>query len=192
MSANRSESRNMLLSRRFSEVESVLQNAVKGAGVLSRVLVSSHEAYVYAALLTRFDSDDILYRYGIHPLDGRYPHNCDFYIRSLDLFIELHCSFAHGPHWFDASNPADVSRQRDLLAQCSRRCSVALDMWCRKDLLKREDARRSGIRYLVFWDRSLVRVRKDRVPALADFYTWFCDYDCDYGAFIADYPGNTC
>ena len=33
-----------------------------------------------------------------------YPFNCDFYIKSLDLYIEIQGSWTHGDHPFDKNN----------------------------------------------------------------------------------------
>lgn len=38
---------------------------------------------------------------------SKYPFSCDFYIPSKDMYIELNCSWTHGPHAFDASNEDD-------------------------------------------------------------------------------------
>ena len=46
---------------------------------------SSYEDVFYSKLLLIFDSEDIIRQY----YDDRYPFNCDFYIKSKDLFIEL-------------------------------------------------------------------------------------------------------
>ena len=36
-------------------------------------------------LIEKFGIEDVIYQY----MDERYPFNCDFYIKSLDLFIEI-------------------------------------------------------------------------------------------------------
>lgn len=46
---------------------------------------SSDEEVYYNYLLQHFEETDILRQYR----DERYPFNCDFYIKSLDLFIEI-------------------------------------------------------------------------------------------------------
>jgi len=54
---------------------------------------SKMEYKLYQILLQYFDKEDIL----IHYKDKeRYPYNCDFYIKSKDLFIELYGYWTHG------------------------------------------------------------------------------------------------
>lgn len=38
----------------------------------------------------------------------RYPFKCDFYIPSIDLFIEGHFSWLHGDTFFDSNNPEHI------------------------------------------------------------------------------------
>lgn len=46
---------------------------------------SSYEENFYSNLLTIFENSDVVRQYK----DERYPFACDFYIKPLDLFIEL-------------------------------------------------------------------------------------------------------
>ena len=88
----------------------------------------------------------------------RYPFHCDFYIKSLDLFIELNASWVHGGHWFDSSNSEDIVKVQDFqsrLANGKRFYEVALRIWTDRDVLKRDTAIRNNLRYLVFWDNNL-------------------------------------
>lgn len=176
---------------KWSDIQDWLRYTVKDAHVLSHVLKSRNEAIVYCELLDKFGTADVFYEYGIHPSDSRYPHNCDFYIKSLDLFIELNCFYTHGNHWFDPMNPDDIMRRDHLLASDSKKSHEAADVWCRVDLIKRADAKRSGIKFLVFWDGHCGPARFGGMPLLTDFYMWFRDYGCDYDRFVADHPENT-
>lgn len=174
-----------------SEAQDWLQRVVEDAPVLPQRLRSRTEALAYYELVRRFGADDVFYEYGIHPSDPRYPHNCDFYVKSLDLFIELNCFYTHGNHWFDPSDPNDVMRLDHLLESDNDKSRVAADVWCRVDPTKRADAKRSGIQFLVFWDGRIGRKSQGGMPILTDFYMWFRDYDCDYDRFVADHPENT-
>lgn len=152
---------------------------------------SPQEFYVASMLFARFGKSDVFYQYGIHPSDRRYPYNCDFYIRSLDLFIELNGHYSHGGHWFDPSNHDDQLRVSHLIGSGSKRAENAVKVWTVVDPEKRLCAKRSGIRYLVFWDGRSKQVGSERVPVLSDFKEWFHAYNADYDAFIADFPENT-
>lgn len=95
---------------------------------------------LYAGLCEIFGYDDILCEY--HSI--AYPHDCDFYVKSRDLYIELHAEFFHGCHWYDANSESDVS-----MIQSWDACDI--DVWTCKDIIKREDARRGNLNYVVFW-----------------------------------------
>lgn len=154
-------------------------------------LVSRHERIIYYELVNRFGIKDVYFSYGIHPYDARYPYNCDFYIKSLDLFIENNADYSHGGHWYNPSNKDDFQRMLDMYKSGKRRTLKAVESWTVSDVAKREKAKSSGIKYLVFWDSGTVIVNKERIPRLKDFYLWLVDYSCDYDSFVRDYPDNT-
>lgn len=152
---------------------------------------SKSEMIVFYELIKKFGKDDVYFQYGKHPYDKRYPYNCDFYIKSLDLFIEMNLYYSHGNHWFDSSNHDDCLRVKHLQQTDKRRNRVAVDTWVRVDVEKRNKAKSENIKYLVFWDSSTYSIKKERLPNLNDFYEWFDDYDCDYKSFVKDNPENT-
>ena len=150
--------------------------------------LSSFEFSVLKYLLLKFDINDIMIQYGLHPLDDRYPYNCDFYIKSLDLFIEINAHYGHGDHWFNPSDEADVMRLKSLMNSDSDRETRAAEYWSKNDIDKRNSAKNNNLNYLVFWDgRSNVKGE----PRLNDFLLWFNNYDCDYKSFVKDYPQNS-
>lgn len=179
------------IGHKWTAVQAYLWSTIKNKRVLSQLLDSRYDAVVYCELVRQFGRDNVFYKYGIHSTDPRYPHNCSFYIKGLDLFIELYCDRVHGSHWFDEGNSADVMRREHLLAAGAKKNLAAVDTWCRVDLLKRADAQCSGIKFLVFWDGRCSTPRQGSMPLLTDFYMWFRDYGCDYDRFIADHPENT-
>lgn len=161
----------------------------KKTGLLGKdsLVESRYEFQVLKLLVSRFGGSDVFCQYGIHPTDKRYPHNCDFYIRSLDLFIELHLHQSHVGHFYDPSNPDDVRFLTEMKVSGTRKGKSICDVWAGRDVKKREDAKRAGLNYLVFWgDRRCLP--NSIIP---DFEEWFYAYDCDYVAFIADHPENT-
>ncbi len=152
---------------------------------------SVFEVFAYAVLLKRFGVSDVLIDYGVHPYDERYPYPCDFYIHSIDLFIELNMHFTHGGHWFDVSNSADVLRQIHLKQTDRTRNRKFLSTWCVQDVRKRDAAKKAGLKYLVFWDGTTRHVGNTLVPNMADFNMWLHDYDCAIERFLMDHPENT-
>lgn len=156
------------------------------------LLQSPHERIVFALLVERFGYSDVIYQYGRYPFDARYPFSCDFYLKNEDIFIELNGHYSHGNHWYDATNTADVMRRIQLQSSQSKHSRSAVKTWCDIDVIKRNKAKSSGIKYLVFWNGNNHFVNKHRIPRLRDFYMWFYDYDCDYESFIRDHSENTC
>ena len=92
-----------------------------------------------------------------------YPFNCDFYVISLDLYIELNASWTHGGHWFDATNPFDIDKlnmwKDKAREKGSRYYYNAIDIWTRRDLIKLQTAIDNNLNYLVFWNNDLSDAR---------------------------------
>lgn len=65
---------------------------------------SKPEEELYLELKKLYGFDDVIQQYS----DPRYPYQCDFYIPSEDLFIELNYHQSHGLHPFNPNNQEDV------------------------------------------------------------------------------------
>ena len=152
---------------------------------------SPSEYIVFLALTECFGINNVLYQYGLHPYDRRYPYVCDFYIKSKDLFIELNGHYSHGNHWFDSNNHDDVLRKKHLILSAESKNLHSVDVWTNIDLIKKDKACSENLNYLVFWDGSVEHKNKKIIPNLKDFYLWLYDYKGDYDKFIHDYPQNT-
>lgn len=177
---------------KLERIEAVMRE-YKKSGVINDAIFkqSPYELIVFYELIERFGKEDVWYQYGLHPYDARYPYSCDFYIKSLDLFIEINAHYSHGKHWYDAKDHQDVARRAHLSASTSRKSQKSLETWCKTDIEKREKAKTSGIRYLVFWDGTQRQENHKKIPNLTDFYEWLIGYDADYDRFIHDHPENT-
>ena len=83
----------------------------------------------------------------------RYPFHCDFYIKSLDLFIELNGIWTHGFHWFDENDEDDIRQLEEWKekSQNSKFYQNAIEVWTERDVKKREHARKNDLNYVVFW-----------------------------------------
>lgn len=154
------------------------------------------EEVVYDLLVERFGKEDVIYQYGIHPYDTRYPYNCDFYIQSLDLFIELNTHYSHADHWFDRSNPNDLNKKHQWEAETESAYKKAIRQWTVTDVEKRNAAKDNHLNYLVFWDgrhrrNKNPKYQRNYMPVLEDFMKWYKVYDCDTSAFLNDNPCNT-
>lgn len=67
---------------------------------------SNKEDEAYKILCKKFGEDDVIRQFK----SDVYPFNCDFYIKSLDLYIECNFSWTHGEHWFDSSSKEDLEK----------------------------------------------------------------------------------
>lgn len=115
---------------------------------------SKPEEDMYVLLLDKFGVDDVERQYK----DVRYPFHCDFYIKSLDLFIELNATWLHGGHWFDCESFEDIeilNVWKSRLNAGKRFYEVAIDVWTVRDVKKRKIAIKNNINYVVFWKNDL-------------------------------------
>lgn len=92
------------------------------------------EENLYRELCSLYKKEDIERQYK----EERYPWHCDFYIKSLDRFIELNYFWTHGKHPFDASNLQDVEELNAWkeAANSSAFWNNAVKVWSVSDVSK--------------------------------------------------------
>lgn len=117
---------------------------------------SQPEREAYVLLQEHFGKDNVIAQYRC----DRYPFKCDFYVKPLDLFIELNAYWMHGGHWFDADNPDDVEILQMWMVNPKPSYERAVYVWSVNDLEKRDTAKKCGLNYLVFWDNDLTDMRR--------------------------------
>lgn len=115
--------------------------------------VSEKENDVYRILLNRFDKSDIVRQYS----DSRYPYSCDFYIRSIDTFIEYNGNWTHGGHPYDETNENDRNTVDVWRRKNSRFYDNAIENWTIRDVSKRKTAKENNLNFIEFWNLSDVR-----------------------------------
>ena len=109
---------------------------------------SKPELSLYEYLSNKFDKNDVFYQYNS---DSRYPFNCDFYVKSLDLFIEYNGFYMHGEHWFDKNNPEDVKKANEWFNATNPQSDAAYEVWTIRDVNKRNIAMQNNLNYVVLW-----------------------------------------
>lgn len=77
-----------------------------------------------------------------------YPFNCDFYIKSLDLYIEINGSWTHGGHAFDENNQEDIIRLNEMKSKNTQYYNNAIKTWTIRDVNKRNIAKENNLNYL--------------------------------------------
>lgn len=98
--------------------------------------------------------------------EKRYPFAVDFYIPERDLFIELNGSWSHGGHWYEVDREMDQRTVHTWLkkGKKSKYYRVALETWIKRDVCKREAARKAQLNYVTLWDG---------LESLFDAHLWF-------------------
>ena len=112
---------------------------------------SQPERDAYALLVQKFGKDDVVPQYR----SDRYPYKCDFYIKSLDVFMELNIYWMHGGHFFDENNESDLEKLQVWLASNKPSYERAIYVWTQNDLDKRDIALQNNLNYVVFWNQDL-------------------------------------
>lgn len=139
------------------------------------------EQVLHKMLVDYFGEDDVASNIIV---DDRYPYHVDFYIKSLDLFIELNGDICHNNHWFDNANLRDLQILQSWRENAERiekstgktsKYTKYIKTWTQTDIEKRETARKNKLHYLVFWDGSCRCKNKRSVPNLIDARAWFAD-----------------
>ena len=109
---------------------------------------SKAEKHLLALLEKVFGSEDVIYQKFDIDL---YPFNCDFYIRSLDLWIELNGWWHHGPYPFYES---DINLQllNEAKHKYPNQFASFYKVWTQSDVKKFEYARKHRLNYLVVYN----------------------------------------
>lgn len=83
-------------------------------------------------------------------MSEKYPFRCDFYIKSLDLYIEIQGSWTHGHHPFDKDSEEDIIHLNTLnkKAKTSDYYKKAIEVWTSRDTKKRKYAKDNNLNYL--------------------------------------------
>lgn len=129
---------------------------------------SNCEDIIYQFLIYKFneDFDNVLYQYN---KDKRYPFICDFYIKSLDLFIEINFDPSHGKEHFDSKNFEHLkiidewtqkSKYYTLKYNKRSRYDNFIEVWTKRDVRKFQFAKQNNLNYLTFYNWQ-------------QFYEWF-------------------
>lgn len=99
-------------------------------------------------LVEYFGDEDVQYNYFDKE---RYPFKCDFYIKSKELFIELHAGWEHQEHPFNSNNKEDLFLLEELKLKSldSDYYKNVIYQWTDLDLRKVETAKKNNLNYIV-------------------------------------------
>ena len=104
-------------------------------------------------LCDKYDSSDIIRQYS----ENRYPFNCDFYIKSIDTFIELQGMWTHGGHPYNPNSIKDQVKLQQWQSKSnngSRFYKNAIKVWTVSDPNKRKIAKENHLNYIEVFDSN--------------------------------------
>lgn len=107
---------------------------------------SKIENKLYETLLTKFF--DVIH---IYKDEIRYPFNCDFYIPSKDLFIELNFHWTHGKEAFDKNNKQHLKILYKWKSENTKYFNTAIDVWTKRDPNKLKTFQINNLNYKIFY-----------------------------------------
>ena len=134
---------------------------------------SKIEETIYEKLIDIYGKNDILREYKDK---DRYPYRCDFYIKSLDLFIEVQGYYTHGKEPY---NPNSIKHQ--ILVQKYKEkygpnCQ-AITIWTIKDVEKRNKAKENNLKYLEIFYKDILKIKQDITILNLIINNFLKDYD---------------
>jgi hypothetical protein len=115
---------------------------------------SKPEEEYYIKLCEEYGKHNVLRQFR----DSRYPFNCDFYIKSEDLFIELHYSWTHCYEPYDSDNPQHQELLKDLVKK-SETSSYYRDViycWTDLDVRKLMILRQNNLNFNIIYPNLII------------------------------------
>lgn len=110
---------------------------------------SNQEEDVYKLLLEKYNEDDIVRQY----FEKRYQFACDFYIKSLDLFIECNFNWTHGYERFNQNNEKHIEKLNKWKSKENDHIYYkrAIKTWTERDVEKYNVSKINNLNYLIFY-----------------------------------------
>lgn len=102
-------------------------------------------------LVEKYGKDNIERQF----LCKEYPWHCDFYIKSIDTFIELQGMWTHGKHPYNPDSIQDQIKLQQWQAKVdagSKFYKNAIKVWTISDVKKRNIAKQNNLKYIEVFD----------------------------------------
>ena len=112
---------------------------------------SKPEEELYKILVKSFGKKEVIRQYK----EERYPYNCDFYIKSKDLFIELNFWWGHGRHPFNSKSKKDLKIVEEWIKKRDSglpQYKSAVETWTKLDVEKQNKAKENNLNYIVMYN----------------------------------------
>lgn len=112
---------------------------------------SKQEDKAEKVLQDMFGADNVVRSYRDdrykRPSDG-YRYECDFYVKNLDLFIEIQGHYTHGDHPFNDNNKKDILHLEELKQSDKPSLRHEAKVWGCYDVNKRTIAHANNLKYV--------------------------------------------
>lgn len=109
---------------------------------------SKQEDYIYNYLISKFNVNDIIRQYK----SDVYPFNCDFYIKSKDVYIECNFHWTHGKHLFNENNIDDLETLNKWKQKNTQYYRNAIQTWLIRDINKFNIAQENNLHYIILYN----------------------------------------
>ena len=114
--------------------------------------ISKPEDQSYELLKSKYPDVQKQYR------SEAYPFNCDFYIPSLDLYIECNYHWTHGFHPYDPNSIEDQKQLELWKSKSTKFYDNAINTWTIRDVNKRHTAKENNLNWIEFF--SILKLNK--------------------------------
>ena len=110
---------------------------------------------------------------------NNYQWECDFYIPSLDLFIEYQGFRSHGPHPYNKHNEEDIkllsdwkNKLNDKNIKESTKHLIKSDIngWTKVDVFKRNIAKLNNLKFIEIFERNIQKITPNFIYSLINKY----------------------
>lgn len=130
----------------------IVENSYKTKRLNNTFNTSKPEELLYSYLSKQYGTQDIIRQYK----ETRYPFMCDFYIKSIDTFIELNLHWTHGNHLFDKNNKEDIKKIRlwKERSKTSKFYKTALYIWTHRDPIKYAIAKQNNLNFISIYTQA--------------------------------------
>lgn len=134
---------------------------------------SKIEETIYEKLIDIYGKNDILREYKDK---DRYPYRCDFYIKSLDLFIEVQGYYTHGKEPYNPNSTKHQILVQKYKERYGPNCQ-AITIWTIKDVEKRNKAKENNLKYLEIFHKDILKIKQDITILNLIINNFLKDYD---------------
>ena len=107
---------------------------------------SKAENKVYDMLCEKLSKENIIRQHR----SKLYPFNCDFYIKSLNMYIEYQGFYTHNFKPYNIDDENDIKQAKEFLNNPKRHNTW--ETWTIRDVLKRETARINNLNFVELWN----------------------------------------